>query len=96
MPGHCWGTPDQIEFLTSRLPEFQDAQRNKTTAAFWVDVNREFFKRWPDPDAEIPTITVPPASRTKKGKQRARKSYSSVAEWTDDRKNVSQLSTWNI
>jgi hypothetical protein len=94
MPGHCWGTPDQIEFLTSRLPDFQDAQRNKTTAVFWVDVNRDFFKRWPSPEAEILTINVPKKARTtKKGNQQARKDYTSIslAEWTDDRKNVSQL-----
>jgi hypothetical protein len=91
MPGHCWGTPDQIEFLTTRLPDFQDAQRNRTTAVFWVDVNREFFKRWPDPEAEVPTITVP--KKAKKGKQQVRKDYtsSSQAEWIADRKNVSQL-----
>ena len=93
MPGHCWATPDQMEFLTSRLPDFQDAQRNKTTAVFWVDVNREFFKRWPGPEAEVLTITVVKKARSKKGKQPARKDYSgcSLSEWTDDRKNVSQL-----
>jgi hypothetical protein len=90
MPGHCWGTPDQTDFLTSRLPDFQDAQRNKTTTAFWVDINREFFKRWPDPSAEVPAITVPRKSRSKKGNQHARKEYPSLAEWTDERKNVSE------
>jgi hypothetical protein len=88
MPGHCWGTPEQTEFLTSRLPDFQDAQRNKTTSAFWLDIYQEFFKHWPNPDAEIPaSITVLRKSRSKKGKQR--KEYDSVAEWIDDRKNVS-------
>jgi hypothetical protein len=91
MPGHCWGTPEQLEFLASRLPDFQDAQRNKTTAAFWVDVNRDFFKRWPNHDAEVPAIIVPKKGRTKKGKLQVQKDYSSQAEWTDDRKNVSQL-----
>jgi hypothetical protein len=93
MPGHCWGTPDQIEFLTGRLPDFQEAQRNKTTAAFWIDINQEFFKRWPGPEAEVFTITALKKSRLKKGKQPARKDYSgnSLSDWTDDRKNVSQL-----
>jgi hypothetical protein len=100
MPGHCWGTPDQIEFLTSHLPDFQDAQRNKTTAEFWIDVYREFFKRWPDSDAEVSAITVTEAvlkkARTKKGKPQARKEYSSVAEWTDDRKKVSKMHLINM
>jgi phytoene dehydrogenase-like protein len=91
MPAHCWGTPDQIDFLTSHLPNFQDAQRTKTTSAFWGDFYREFFKRWPEPSAEVPPITVTQKSRSKKGKQHARKEYDSVAEWTDDRKNVSRL-----
>ncbi|KAH9477997.1 hypothetical protein JR316_0010230 [Psilocybe cubensis] len=53
MPPTPWATPDQIEFMSTWLPQFQDAQRNKNIADFWVKLYAKFFLRWKGPEDEV-------------------------------------------
>ena len=53
-----WTTPDQEEWLKSRLAGFSDAQVNKiTTKEFFPVVFKEWRKSWPTPDPSPEEIT---------------------------------------
>jgi hypothetical protein len=53
-----WTTPDQEEWLNSRIAGFSDAQVNKTTSKdFFPVVFKEWRKQWPTPDPTPKEIT---------------------------------------
>ncbi|KAJ3513197.1 hypothetical protein NLJ89_g3091 [Agrocybe chaxingu] len=95
MPAAAWATADQIKFLESCLSDFQSAQQTKKTTEFWAIVNRDFFDRWPSPEAEEPEATVPRKPKTKKSQAPAKPKkaeWSSQEEWIALRKR--QIQNW--
>jgi len=54
MPGKQWTTPDQLAFLTSRLPAFLKAQADHTLTAFWASVSFDFFQSWSERALRFP------------------------------------------
>jgi hypothetical protein len=53
-----WTTPDQEEWLKSRIAGFSDVQVNKTTSKdFFPVVFKEWRKPWPTPDPTPEEIT---------------------------------------
>ncbi|KAH9476125.1 hypothetical protein JR316_0004534 [Psilocybe cubensis] len=95
MPPLPWGTPEQIEFLSAKVPEFQASQRTKTTPNFWTKIYQEFFVLWPTPEAEVRPMTVPKKKKKKKNAPVVlpqTKTELSHAEWVKLRKN--QIVNW--
>ncbi|KAG5651242.1 hypothetical protein H0H81_009338, partial [Sphagnurus paluster] len=71
MVGTSWASPSQREFLVARLPAFATAQASKSLPAFWVEVHRDFFAHWPDPNSEVTEDNNLPADgKAKKGKKK--------------------------
>ncbi|KAJ3489501.1 hypothetical protein NLJ89_g11525 [Agrocybe chaxingu] len=91
MPAVAFGTPDQVEFLESQLSAFQQAQRTKTLAVFWPDVQHEFFRRWRSSEDELPEVTVP-TKRQSKSAQRPKEVFTNQAEWETTRR--AQITHW--
>ncbi|KAH9479049.1 hypothetical protein JR316_0007624 [Psilocybe cubensis] len=95
MPPAPWAVPDQIEFMSTRLPQFQDAQRNKTIAEFWVKLYAEFFLRWKGPEDEVQPNSVQPKKR-KKDNQKLPQTSTPIeldhAAWIKLRKT--QIANW--
>ena len=53
-----WTTSDQEEWLKTRLPEFSDAQANKTTSKeFFPTVLRDWRNLWPTPTPTPEEVT---------------------------------------
>ncbi|TEB23691.1 hypothetical protein FA13DRAFT_1715231 [Coprinellus micaceus] len=48
-----WPSHEQDQFLVTLIPHFLEAQRGKSTTAFYVDVFSKWFKKWPLPDDEV-------------------------------------------
>jgi hypothetical protein len=49
MPGRPWTTIDQHEFLSSRLPQYLDAQSNgNLSSVFWPMLHRDWFDAYPE------------------------------------------------
>jgi hypothetical protein len=90
-----WATADQREFLESRVPDFQQAQRSNKTRPFWDEIFSAFFEKWPDQASEVSSATTP--TKSKKKKKRAstedlkpEENLSSEA-WMQIRKKVSTI-----
>lgn len=49
MPKKAWAAKDQIDWLTSQLPDFRLAQESKTTPDFFAHLYEEFYTLWPLP-----------------------------------------------
>jgi len=91
MPAPPWATPDQLEFLISRIPDFQTAQREKKTNAFWGIMTRNFFKHWPDQESEK-MLAIPSKGKRRKEKRRTMPATEpktlTEKEWLDLRTEV--------
>jgi len=85
MPPPNWATPDQLLFLNARLPDFQTAQREKTTPTFWTVIYRDFFLRWPDQNSEVWPVVE---KKRKSAKSPPDCKDMSVPDWIALRKNV--------
>lgn len=94
MPSPPWTTPDQDEFLNSRLPDFLAAQRNKTTSEFWKIIYRDFFAKWADPQDEIAAVIVP-KKRKAKGRPLLPENQTH-SEWVTLRKQVFILGKYMV
>lgn len=42
-----WATPEQTEFLESKVPSLEKEKQNYGLKPFYVQVTKEFLKRWP-------------------------------------------------
>src|SRR5271168_2571525 len=75
MPSTPWATHPQLVFLESRLTDFLKAQGSKNLPAFWIEVKRDFFIRWPDQTAEAESSKIDPlcAESSKKSKKASKK-----------------------
>lgn len=80
-----WATPDQVIFLNARLPDFQNAQREKTTPTFWTVIYRDFFLHWPDQSTEVWPVVE---KKRKSAKPPRDCKEMSLSEWITLRKNV--------
>jgi hypothetical protein len=49
MPKKTRATKEQVDWLTSQLPEFRIAQESKTTPDFFTHLYEEFYTLWPLP-----------------------------------------------
>jgi hypothetical protein len=53
---HEWTTPEQKEFLSSKIPAYLAAQSTRTTqprSDFWVPLWEAYFTQWPmEPESE--------------------------------------------
>jgi hypothetical protein len=83
MPAQTWANSEQLEWLKAQRVGFAQAQEEKKLPAFWVDVNRQFFARWPDQASEIETDT----GGKRKGKEKEILPES-PADWVKNRKKV--------
>jgi hypothetical protein len=43
-----WSSPEEEEFLTSRLPAYIKCQPTKTYENFWAETCRQFLEKWPE------------------------------------------------
>lgn len=41
-------TPEQQVWLTGHLSKFSEYQKAKKVAEFWVELDRDWFTRWPE------------------------------------------------
>jgi len=92
MPTGPWATSEQLQWLNSQRVAFSQAQELKKLPAFWVNVNREFFTRWPDQASEIESHSESrDGSKNKKKRkgQSKKRVFESQAEWVEERKKVS-------
>lgn len=46
MPPPRWTTPEQLQFLESKLDTFIEAQKKKHVDLFWHELQREWFEAW--------------------------------------------------
>jgi hypothetical protein len=88
MPQGPWATTEQLEWLKSQRVAFAQAQESKKLPAFWVDVNREFFTRWPNQDSEIETNSNDDGNNKRRKKVQSKRVYETLAEWVEERKKV--------
>jgi hypothetical protein len=52
MPGKPWTSQEQFQFLTERIPQYLESQANNELAqAFWPRLYREWFSKFPEPQA---------------------------------------------
>lgn len=54
MVGIQWTSTEQKKFLESHYSDFLKQQLKATLTSFWVSVNLEFLKRWPEIDVQYP------------------------------------------
>ena len=47
-----WTTPEQLNFLTTKIPIYRDAQKNDATSDFLDQVYTEWFDKFPEPDSQ--------------------------------------------
>jgi hypothetical protein len=90
MPQGPWATSEQLVWLKSQRVAFAQAQETKKLPAFWVDVNREFFTRWPDQASEIETASTSndDGNNKKRKKVHSKRVFDTTAEWVEERKKV--------
>lgn len=89
MPTGPWATSEQLEWLNNQRVLFAQAQEAKKLRAFWVDVNREFFLRWPDQESEVvETNSNDDGDNKKRKKVQAKRVFETKAEWVEERKKV--------
>ena len=43
-----WTTPDQYKFLSDRIGDYLDAQKQKNLTAFFSDVSNDWFRLFPE------------------------------------------------
>jgi len=43
-----WSSPEEEEFLMSRLPAYISCQETKTYQNFWAETCRQFLEKWPE------------------------------------------------
>lgn len=89
MPTGPWATSEQLEWLAGQRVGFAQAQQLKKLPGFWVDVNRDFFTRWPDPASEIkPVVEASTSNGKKKKKNESVLSPLTTTAWVELRKKV--------
>lgn len=44
-----WTTPEQYEWLSAQRSKFVEHQKSKKVADFWLELDRDWFTRWPEP-----------------------------------------------
>ena len=92
MPTGPWATSEQLQWLNSQRVAFAQAQELKKLPPFWVDINREFFTRWPDQASEIETNTASTSNNDGNNKRRkkvqSKHVFETQAEWVEERKKV--------
>jgi len=74
-----WTTADQEEWLKSRLPDFGNAQVNKTTSKeFFPAVLKDWRNAWPTPTPSPDEVTK--AGNVKKATQKKRAEEDAVCQ----------------
>ncbi|KAI5988586.1 hypothetical protein EDD15DRAFT_2371293 [Pisolithus albus] len=58
MPNHGWTTPDQLMWLTEKLPKYQEISEMKNYSLFWPPCFETWFKRWPERLALYPSVPL--------------------------------------
>jgi len=58
MTGRRWTTDDQLAFLESHFPKYQQAQADKTLSSFWPFIYRTWFERYPERESMFPGSTT--------------------------------------
>ena len=48
-----WTTPEQLEFLESKVDTFIEAQKNKRVDLFWHELQREWFEAWKEEGQDV-------------------------------------------
>lgn len=76
-----WTSPDQEEWLKSRIAKFTDAQVNKTTTKeFFPEIFKEWREEWPCPGPSPEEIAQ--AGSVEKATQKKRSEENSVGQIT--------------
>lgn len=70
MAPKSWATARQRNFMETRIPEFQNAQRSTTTTVFFSNFYTLFFAEWKSPQEELADFVQENAAETNKKKKK--------------------------
>ena len=61
-----WATPEQKQWLTSRLALYISSKSTKTSSDFWPSTFEEWFQQWPPEPTAEGELSVEEAVKQKK------------------------------
>jgi hypothetical protein len=65
-----WATPEQIQWLKTKLPGYTAAKANQTTSEFWPDLYERWWKEFPlgDPSPKDLEVGLTDAKQRRKAR----------------------------
>lgn len=86
MPPKQWTTDAQLAYLCGHKNAFLEGQKKKNLRDFWVDVERDWFRQWPEdnliPGPDNPEYAAQLALHAEAVEKRKKVSFQSVVQET--------------